>query len=202
MSWDRFKSVFFAGLLLLIPVVFVLIGLGYVYDIALVIALAGEDILGLQGIGDALAFNLFVILVVLAIIYAFGLLAERGILTGRLDALDRVLGKLLPGYAITKTRVMGAVNSGKHIGEAKPVLVKEGQYWRIGLETEQSKEGTTVVFIPLVPNLETGYVIAVPIEDIRHVEMSPKEFFEAFEYYGRGLSSMVDDVRNRDKQVL
>lgn len=198
MSWDRLKSVFFAGLLLLIPIVFVLIGVGYVYEVAVVIALAGEEFLGLSGIGDALAFNVGALIVALAVIMTLGYFAEYGILTGRLDALDRLIAKLLPGYAITKTRVMGAANSGKHVGGAKTVLVRDGRCWRIGLETESSENGIAVVFMPFVPNLETGYVLAVPIEDIRHVEMSPKDFFEAFEFYGRGLSSVVDSVHERD----
>lgn len=194
MSRDRFWTAFVTGVLLLIPVVVVFVVLGQVYKVAAVIAEFGEDLLGLEGIAEAIAFNGLAILIVLVIVVGLGLLAERGILKGRFEALDRIVAAILPGYVIIKAKVMGTVNAEAGMQDTRPVLVRQGNMWRIGLETERSADGTVVVFLPQVPNPQTGYAMGFRSEDVQCIEISPKALLETFEFYGRGLSSIVDNA--------
>jgi uncharacterized membrane protein len=124
-----------------------------------------------------------------AMSFLAGLLAQR--MEGKQFARwleDRFLLRF-PPYAMART--VGQQLAGLQ-GDAGrsfiPVLVRNGDDWEIGLQSEPAADGYVTVFMPEVPNPWTGTVRIVAADRVYPVDMPLGEVLRGFQGAGRGIT--------------
>ena len=110
----------------------------------------------------------------------------------RVDALDKTLAKRVPGYSIIVGVIRGAIDDDVSVDRLQTVLVAMEGGHRIGFEVERASNGDVVVFLPNVPNPQTGKAMAFPQDDVVQVDVPAHRVFEMLQFFGKGVADVVE----------
>lgn len=189
---SHFLRRFIAGLLMFIPL-FVL-----VYGLVQLNAITGKLSEPLLGFADpdnpigAIFLKLVAAVLVLVAIYLLGFLADRPMIRSRVQRLDRALHAIVPGYAMAKGIIGGAIKEDSLTDGFRPVLVQCADGHRLGFEVERTKSGLVVVFLPDSPSPRNGISMVFDPAQVARLNLPPHKAAEIMSFYGRGLGEEIE----------
>ncbi len=189
-SLGFFRTTAIGGLILLLPLVFVLEILGYVYSFAKVVH---DALLPHLPINSAVGFVvLFATIVALLLLLCFlaGLAAARAVGKTLTAKLERQVSTIFPKYVVYKQLLAGNLGADGTKIILKPALVTCGEQVRPAFETDRLKDGRVVVFFPGSPDTWIGHIAIVPFHAVQPVNESFPRFVEIFERMGEGSSEV------------
>ena len=140
--------------------------------------------------------NLVAVLIALIILFCAGLLARLAFVSGPMARLDKAMSDRIPFYSMAKGILSGVVKDDTSIDQMKSVIVRAGRGLRIGFEIERTPGGHVVVFLPNVPNPQTGTAMAFLPEEVEPVELAPHLVLEMMQFFGKGLAAQAMAARD------
>jgi uncharacterized membrane protein len=176
------------GILFLLPLVLVIMMLGKAHQIMVKISgpLASklpDHFLGLDGSGI-----LAVVLLVLVCFIA-GLLIRSPRLKKQVEKLEENLLIYIPGYILLKSITADTIGETDEKG-LKPIVVKDGDCWKIGFLVEE-KNGMSTVFIADAPRHDAGEVLIFPSEMVKLISMPSNKVVQSLKNYGKGAIDWI-----------
>lgn len=151
--------------------------------------------LDIDRLAGLLFLNALAALLLLALVFALGLLARLPRVAARFESLDRLLRDRVPGYSIFKGVISGRINTDTSVSGYKSVLVRYNDTARIGFEVERTQTGEVIVFLPNVPNPQTGTAAGFRHEDVEPLDIPPHKLIEFLNFYGQGVGPSLAAVR-------
>lgn len=195
-TWRFIRQTLVAGIFVLIPILFVAYILAQGFIAIRAVATPAIDFFGLQHVWGFILLNLVAILIALICLFCAGLLARLAFVSGPMARLDKSMADRIPFYSMAKGILSGVVNDDTSIDQMKSVVVRVGGGLRIGFEIERTTDGYVVVFLPNVPNPQTGIAAAFLPDDIEPVELAPHQALEMMQFFGKGLSKQANAARD------
>ncbi len=177
------------GILFLLPVVLVIMMLGKAHQIMVKISgplanLLPDRLLGLDG-----SMILAIILLVLICFFA-GLLIKSKRVKQQMGRLEDTLFVYIPGYLLLKSIAADTVGESEATA-LKPVVVKDGDAWKIGFLVEE-KAGLSTVFIADAPRHDAGEVLIFPSELVKRINVPNNKVIQSLKNYGKGAIDWVN----------
>jgi uncharacterized membrane protein len=190
MSAGRLWRTMVTGAFLLVPVVALVYFLAQLFLIGVKIGRPVVDTLGIERVTGFLLVNLIGILLVLAICFLAGLAARMRTVTRRMEQLDDLLEKRLPGYALIVGALRGAVEGEVSVDKLRAVLVRTAGGHRLGFEVERTPHGV-VVFLPNSPHPQTGIAMLFDPAEVQATDLTALRVFEILQFHGKGMARMA-----------
>jgi uncharacterized membrane protein len=191
-SFLRFiRATLSGGILFLLPVVLIIMMLGKAHQIMVKISgpLASklpDRFLGLDGSG-ILAIVLLVIVCFIA-----GLLIRSPRLKKQMEKLEENLLVYIPGYILLKSIAADTMGETDEKG-LKPIVVKDGECWKIGFLVEE-KNGMSTVFIADAPRHDAGEVLIFPSEMVKQIPLPSNKLVMSLKNYGKGAIDWIPEL--------
>lgn len=129
----------------------------------------------------------------LLICFFAGFFARTALAQKVVGGLEGALLSNLPGYEFLKR--MGESLLGVEREDAYPaVLLRFDNYWQIGFRIEALENGLVAVFIPGVPNSNSGGVYMVSPERVLPVGVPPARMLKCLKRLGVGSSALLRGI--------
>jgi uncharacterized membrane protein len=186
------KTTLLGGILFLVPVAFVAIVLGKIFEISMVIATPLDGLVPLTSVAGVATANIIAIFLILAVCFLAGLLARRSFFSDRMGRLDDFLIDLIPGYAVTKGILGGVANKDDAMAVLRPVLVQFDDYDQIAFEVERDSDNA-VIFLPGSPSAWSGVSVVVAISRVTTLNVPPHQAVSLLRVMGRGSLKLKTD---------
>lgn len=137
--------------------------------------------------------------VVIALVcFLAGLLAQTLFAQKAIGSLEAAVLSKLPGYEYLKQAGTSALGLGE-MSEHPLVLVKIGDSWRIGVQTETAG-AHAAVFIPNSPNPMSGSVFLVTLDHIRPANASLASALTCLRRCGAGAASIASALPSEPRR--
>ena len=195
-TWRFIRQTLVAGVFVLIPILFIAYILAQGFMAIQAVATPVIDFFGLQHVWGFVLLNLVALLIALIILFCAGLLARLAFVSGPMARLDKAMSDRIPFYSMAKGILSGVVKDDTSIDQMKSVVVRAGGGLRIGFEIERTPGGHVVVFLPNVPNPQTGTAMAFLPEEVEPVDLAPHQVMEVMQFFGRGLAAQAEAARD------
>jgi len=182
------KTTIVGGVLFLLPLVIVLMLLGYALRLASMVAQPIAEKLQLQDWSDVAGIGLVTIvsaLVLVFISFGAGITARTYVgrrLTGWFE--NSLLGRL-PQYQMMKSMAEGLAQFENASG-IKPALISIEGGWQIGYLLEPLENGWLSVFLPQAPTPMSGNVMYFPADRVRPLGITMVEAMAIIKRIGVG----------------
>ena len=186
--WKFIKATLLGGILFLLPFAVAIVVVVKAAQIALRAADPLVELLPFPHPVAALAIDITGGILIALICFAAGLLAGS-IKSEPIGAwLEEKLGSVFPPYNAIRT--IGQNMAGMEADDTlRPVLVRNGEAWEIGLLSETHKGARFVsVFMPGSPNPWSGTVRIAATSDVRPIKVPLGQVLKSLKQSGRGLS--------------
>jgi uncharacterized membrane protein len=195
-TWRFIRQTLVAGLFVLIPILFIAYILAQTFIAIRTVATPVIDYFGLQHLWGFVLLNLVAILIALIFLFLAGLLARLAFVSGPMARLDQAMSDRIPFYSMAKGILSGVVKDETSIDQMKSVVVRAGGGLRVGFEIERTPGGHVVVFLPNVPNPQTGTAMAFLPEEVEPVDLAPHQVLEMMQFFGKGLAAQAEAARD------
>lgn len=177
------------GILFLLPVVLIVMMLGHAHQIMVKISgplakLLPDRLFGFDG-----SMILAVILLVIICFFAGLLIRSKRVKQG-MSQLEDSLFVYIPGYLLLKSIAADTVGE-KEASALKPVMVKDGDAWKIGFLVEE-KAGLCTVFIADAPKHDAGEVLIFPSALVKQINIPNNQVIKSLKNYGKGAIDWVE----------
>jgi uncharacterized membrane protein len=196
MSARRLWRTTITGALLLVPVAALVYFLAQLFLIGVRVGRPVVDFLGIERVTGFLLVNLAGVALVLGVCLLAGLAARLRAVTERMDQLDDLLEKRMPGYALVVGALRGAVDGDVAVDTLRAVLVRTAGGRRLGFEVERGGSGEVVVFLPNSPHPQTGVSMVFDAADVEPVDLPALRVFEILQFHGKGMIDIASDARS------
>lgn len=143
-----------------------------------------EEITGTEAILGAYTTTFWIIVLLLTLVYVAGYLAHLSLFSKLHDAVDNSFLQFVPGYLVYKNKMNEKFESKNRL--RKPVYFINENEKKPAILIEQS-ETEAVLFVPSVPDTNSGEVVIVPIDTIQHIDMEYRIFIKNLQLSGKGL---------------
>ncbi len=186
----NFKSNFFYGALVVVPIVIFLVLIVELLDILKSVAQA----LGLESdIGGGLAIAL-AILVMIAVCYGAGVAVKTRVGSMSFGSLERRVLKHVPGYRIVSNALKGFADDQSSY---TPVLARlsESGTAVLGVVIEENDNDTFTVFVPTAPAITIGTVYVLERNRVTYLDASTLDFVNCVAEWGVGSSKLLGDTK-------
>ena len=160
------KATIAGGLLFLLPVVLIVIGLGYAIRLGVKVAKPISDLLPVDavvGVGGVTGLAVFLLVVIS--LFA-GLFARTNAGRRIMRWFENSLLGGLPQYRLVKSMAEGLAQVESTEG-VNPALVSIEGGWQIGYLLEPLENGWVTVFVPQAPTPLSGNVMYLPADRVR-----------------------------------
>jgi uncharacterized membrane protein len=182
------------GAVLLLPLVALVYFLAQIFLIGVKVGRPIVDLLGIERVTGFLLVNLGGLALVLGVCFLAGLAARMRVVTRRMEQLDDLLEKRMPGYAIIVGALRGAVDGDVAVDSLRAVLVRTAGGRRLGFEVERLKTGEVVVFLPNSPHPQTGVSMVFDQSEVEALDLPAFRVFEILQFHGKGMASLAADA--------
>jgi uncharacterized membrane protein len=146
-----------------------------------------DKIVGLDG------RMLLTIFILVSICFAAGLLFRSPLVRGWRKRVEETVLIYVPGYHLLKSIAADAMGEDvEH--RMSPVLVKDGEAFKIGFLVEEG-EGLCTIFFPDAPRLDAGEVKIVDAALVQKVDVPGSKVIHSLMNFGRGALHWVDRTR-------
>ena len=184
------------GALLLLPIAALVYFLAQLFLIGVKVGRPVVDVLGIERVTGFILVNLAGLALVLGVCLLAGLAARLRAVTERMDQLDDLLEKRMPGYALVVGALRGAVDGDVAVDTLRTVLVRTAGGRRLGFEVERSGSGEVVVFLPNSPHPQTGVSMVFDAADVEVVDLPALRVFEILQFHGKGMVDVAAGARS------
>jgi uncharacterized membrane protein len=179
------------GILFLLPVVLVIMMLSKAHQMMVKLSgplanLMPERILGLDG------SRILALLLLILICFIAGLFIKSKRVKKQLTKMEDNLLVFIPGYQLLKSITADTLGESDEKG-LKPVMVKDGDGWKIGFLVEE-KNGLSTVFIADAPSHDAGEVIIFPTELVKSIPLPSNKVILSLKNYGKGAIDWIDEI--------
>lgn len=178
------------GALLLVPVLALIYFLAQIFLIGVKIGRPIVDFLDIERVTGFVLVNLLGLALVVVVCFLAGLAARMPAITRRMQQLDDLLEKRMPGYAIIVGALRGAVDGDVAVEKLNTVLVKTAGGRRLGFEVERMPGGV-VVYMPNSPHPQSGITMAFNEADVDVIDLPALRVFEILQFYGKGMGPLA-----------
>lgn len=189
-----FRTTLLGGILLLIPLVFASLILGKAYQYSMIVAGPIGEFFGTETVLGTLAVNVMAVILILALCFVGGLIAQMSFIRKHVDRVDAILIELIPGYSIAKSMVAGVVDPTTAMGALKPVLAEFDDNSQIAFEVDRNGD-TVVLFLPGAPGAWSGTSIAMDASRVTPLDLPTHQVSGLLRVLGRGSASIIAKAR-------
>jgi uncharacterized membrane protein len=134
-------------------------------------------------------FTLVSIVIVMAVCYVFGFLAEKKKVKTFLKLIDEGISLIIPGYTLMKSNASNAI--GSNDDSWKPVLMGEDGDWKIGLQVDERADGLSMVFFPEPPDAKSGELKLIKQSKLKPLDMPVRKVLGIIKKYGKDAEKMI-----------
>ena len=184
------KTTLVGGLLCLLPVVLIVIVLGYAMRLAGKVAKPISDLLPVDAVVGVGGVTILAVLVLLVVSLVAGLFA-RTIAGKRMMrwSENSLLGGL-PQYRLVKSMAEGLAQVESTEG-VNPALVSIEGGWQIGYLLEPLENGWVTVFLPQAPTPMSGNVMYLPADRVRPLGITMVQAMAIVKRMGVGSAKVL-----------
>jgi uncharacterized membrane protein len=194
MTPKRLWRTVITGAVLLLPLAALVYFLAQLFLIGVKIGKPIVNLLGIERVTGFLLVNLAGIALVLGVCFLAGLAARMRVVTERMEQLDDLLEKRMPGYSIIVGALRGAVDGDVAVDTLRTVLVRTAGGRRLGFEVERTESGAVVVFLPNSPHPQTGVSMVFEDADVETIDLPALRVFEILQFHGKGMAELTADA--------
>lgn len=191
MTLKRLWRTALMGALLLLPVAALVYFLAQLFLIGVKVGRPIVDLLGIEHVTGFILVNLAGLALVLGVCLLAGLAARLRVVTERMERLDDLLEKRMPGYGIVVGALRGAVDADVAVETLRAVLVRTAGGQRLGFEVERLDTGAVVVFLPNAPHPQTGISMLFGAADVEAIDLPAFRAFEILQFHGKGMARLT-----------
>lgn len=183
---EKFKKYFIAGLYIIIPVLFAIILVDKAIDL---IMLFISPISMLFGENKLFGINLSNVAALAILIVAIMIL---GVISGRKENFYIIskIEKYIPGYKALM-KLYGKDAQEDDMKSMQSCLATVDDAWLFGLVLEQMDDGMLIVYIPSAPIPTSGNVYIFTEQQIKRLDIPPKEIIRCISQLGVGANSLL-----------
>ena len=146
----------------------------------------------IDSIADAAIANIIAVILVGGVCYMLGILSRSARISAGVGNAERFLERSFPTYISTRMMITGAIENKSIQDDWQVVLVGSLDSKKfLGFKIETLQNGDCVVFQPIAPNANSGFLWTVPPNQIENVELAPRELSALMKYYGLGMSNSI-----------
>lgn len=185
-----FKSNFFYGALVVVPIVIFVILIVELLDIIKNVTQS----LGLElDIDGGLAIAL-AILVMIAVCYGVGVAVKTRVGSVSFGSLEQRVLKHVPGYRIVSNALKGFADDERSY---TPVLARlsESGTAVLGVVIEENDNDTFTIFVPTAPAITIGTVYILDRNRVTYLDASTLDFVNCVAEWGVGSSKLLGDTK-------
>lgn len=182
------KATILGGVVFLIPVVVLVVVIGKAFGTMVAVAQPMAGLFPVESVGAIALANILAALLLLALCFAAGLIAQTEPAARALDAAESAILQKIPGYTMLKG--LTTTLSPDQADHLRPVVVTMDSSARVGLEVDRLNGGRVVVFIPGAPNAWAGTVHLVDEERVERVDVPMTAVIEHSEQFGRNSETI------------
>jgi uncharacterized membrane protein len=185
-----FVTAAIGGMLFLVPLVFMVLIFGKVFQVMSRIAEPIARLLPVDHVGGVALINIVAALLILLVCVVAGLIAKGPMAKSLYAKIDGLLAELVPSYIWSKTVVRnlaGEVDTERF----KPVLVTLDDQLLLAFEMERSPDGLVVVFMPGAPDVRSGTVAYVTADRVQPLATSLLEINRSLKHMGSGAAALL-----------
>ena len=182
------------GAVLLLPLAALVYFLAQLFLIGVKVGRPIVEFLGIERVTGFLLVNLAGVALVLGVCFLAGLAARMRAVTRRMEQLDDILEKRMPGYSIVVGALRGAVDGDVAVDTLRAVLVHTAGGRRLGFEVERLASGEVVVFLPNSPHPQTGVSMVFDTADVQPIDLPALRVFEILQFHGKGMAGLAADA--------
>jgi uncharacterized membrane protein len=188
------KSTLFTGLLILLPVLFLIIIIKEFLGLIIGLATPIADLFPREAIEGVPETNILAVLLILAAALTVGILARLpfGASAGRYLE-QRTLSKL-PVYLPLKTLLHALLGSEQSKSFKPAFILNDSGVMDPAYIIEDTGRPRLVMLVPWTPASFAGSLKLVPREQVYKLDLTLDEFSLAIGHYGVGLSSLLPDT--------
>jgi uncharacterized membrane protein len=184
------KATIAGGLLFLLPMVLIVIVLGYAMRLARKVAKPISDLLPVDAVVGVGEVTILAVLVLVVVSFVAGLFA-RTIAGKRIMrwSENSLLGGL-PQYRLVKSMAEGLAQVESTEG-VNPALVSIDGGWQIGYLLEPLENGWVTVFVPQAPTPMSGNVMYLPADRVRPLGITMVQAMAIVKRMGVGSAKVL-----------
>jgi uncharacterized membrane protein len=195
MTPKRLWRTVLTGAVLLLPLAALVYFLAQLFLIGVKIGRPIIEFLGIERVTGFLLVNLGGLALVLGVCFLAGLAARMRVVTERMEQLDDLLEKRMPGYSIIVGALRGAVDGDVAVDTLRTVLVNTAGGRRLGFEVERLPTGEVVVFLPNSPHPQTGVSMVFDTAEVQPIDLPALRVFEILQFHGKGMAELAAEAR-------
>jgi uncharacterized membrane protein len=195
MTPKRLWRTVLTGAVLLLPLAALIYFLAQLFLIGVKVGRPIVEFLGIERVTGFLLVNLGGLALVLGVCFLAGLAARMRVVTERMEQLDDLLEKRMPGYAIIVGALRGAVDGDVAVDTLRTVLVNTAGGRRLGFEVERLPTGEVVVFLPNSPHPQTGVSMVFDTAEVQPIDLPALRVFEILQFHGKGMAELAAEAR-------
>ena len=178
------------GILFLLPVIVVVVIGGKALTITRKIVVPLADRLEMGAIfGHDTPVILAIVLLVLFCFLA-GCLARTVIAQKAINWLETAVLSNVPGYEFIKT-LSGNLLAAEEQPAYPAVLARIDDAWQVAFLIERVEGGQLAIFVPGVPNPQSGSLVYLAEDQVRLVEVPPTSVLKCLKRYGLGSNALL-----------
>ena len=195
MTPKRLWRTVLTGAVLLLPLAALIYFLAQLFLIGVKVGRPIVEFLGIERVTGFLLVNLGGLALVLGVCFLACLAARMRVVTERMEQLDDLLEKRMPGYAIVVGALRGAVEGDVAVDTLRTVLVNTAGGRRPGFEVERPATGEVVVFLPNSPHPQTGVSMVFDTAEVQPIDLPALRVFEILQFHGKGMAELAAEAR-------
>ena len=180
------------GAVLLIPVLALVYFLAQIFLVGVKVGRPVVEFLDIERAAGFVLVNLIGLALVLAVCFLAGLAARMRAVTDRMERLDDILEKRMPGYSIIVGALRGAMDGDVPVEKLTTVLARTDGGRRLGFEVERMPGGQVVVFLPNSPHPQTGVSMVFDAADVEVIDLPALKVFEILQFHGKGMGPLAE----------
>lgn len=176
------KDRFLKGLMVVLPLFLIVFALIAIFNMIQDLTAPIVDLFPRGGILGVSFSRLIVFLLLIVIIYSFGMLFLR---LGYYEKITKTIGLIFPGYLMMQGMLNETI-SDEEVFTPKPCLAFTDDGWAFSFIIEELEDDFYIVFVPNAPNPSSGMLVIKSMKFMRLIDISMKDQVKLLSTLGKG----------------
>lgn len=185
--FKKIVEVFLIGcLFFVVPALVAILLFGKAVHLLLPVAHKLNEVFDLQSVFGTATVTIVCLLLIVVLCAFFGLLLKRGFIKVWSNKLEERLFFFLPSFQMMKYRF---IDDEKYRQQKfwKAILLKEEDFYRVALVTDDSSDTFLTVYIPDAPKMDAGEIRYILRDECEFYDITMKEAMNALHSFGKGI---------------
>lgn len=185
------KTTVVGGLLVILPLAFVILLMTELTDILDVVSEPFADLFPVDNVLGVSLAVLIEILMILILCFMAGLFVSTGVGSRTTEFVDRKILSNLPGYTAFKGMSRQFAVAGAGDAFVPAIVTWDEETYVIGFVIEESDAGFCTVLVPDAPSPMSGRLYYLKKDRVRILDIPLMEVFDAVSFWGSGYGNLV-----------